>query len=129
MKNWVQFRVARPTDKFEEVINFYETGLGLKRIGEFQNNEGYDGVMFGLPDVEYHLEFTRHVNGSPCPAPTKDNLLVFYMPDKDEIEKMTNRLNKIGYYEVEPENPYWKEKGTTIEDPDGWRIVLMNTDG
>ncbi|MBJ8031961.1 VOC family protein [Bacillus pseudomycoides] len=129
MKNWVQFRVARPTDKFEEVINFYEKGLGLKRIGEFQNHEGYDGVMFGLPDVEYHLEFTRHVNGSPCPAPTKDNLLVFYMPDKNEIEKITNRLNKIGYYEVEPENPYWKEKGTTIEDPDGWRIVLMNTDG
>lgn len=30
MKNWVQFRIARPTDKFEEVISFYETGLGLK---------------------------------------------------------------------------------------------------
>ncbi|MCM3736399.1 VOC family protein [Bacillus cytotoxicus] len=129
MKNWVQFRFARPTDKFEEVIQFYETGLGLKRIGEFYNHEGYDGVMFGLPDEEYHLEFTRHVNGSPCPAPTKDNLLVFYMPNKDEIEKIMNRLNKMSYYEVEPENPYWKEKGTTIEDPDGWRVVLMNTDG
>ncbi|PFD92534.1 hypothetical protein COE15_27020 [Bacillus cereus] len=129
MKNWVQFRFARPTDKFEEVINFYETGLGLKRIGEFENHEGYDGVMFGLPHEEYHLEFTRHVNGSPCPAPTKDNLLVFYMPNKDEIEKITNRLNKMNYHEVEPENPYWKEKGTTIEDPDGWRVVLMNTDG
>ncbi|MDC2866334.1 VOC family protein [Bacillus sp. BP-3] len=128
MKNWVQFRFARPTDKFEEVINFYETGLGLKRIGQFQNHEGYDGVMFGLPDEEYHLEFTRHVNGSPCPAPTKDNLLVFYMPNKDEIEKITNRLNKMNYYEVEPENPYWKEKGTTIEDPDGWRVVFMNID-
>ena len=22
MKNWVQFRIARPTDKFEEVISF-----------------------------------------------------------------------------------------------------------
>lgn len=126
MKNWVQFRIARPTDKFEEVISFYETGLGLKRIGEFHNHEGYDGVMFGLPDAEYHLEFTTHVNGSPCPAPTKDNLLVFYMPNKDEIEKIVNRLSNMGYHEVEPENPYWLEKGTTIEDPDGWRIVLMN---
>ncbi|MEH7281737.1 VOC family protein, partial [Bacillus toyonensis] len=53
MKNWVQFRIARPTDKFEEVISFYETGLGLKRIGEFHNHEGYDGVMFGLPGEEY----------------------------------------------------------------------------
>lgn len=31
----------------------------------------------------------------------------------------------MGYDEVESENPYWKEKGITIEDPDGWRIVLM----
>lgn len=129
MEKWVQFRIARPTDKFEEVIRFYEEGLGLKRIGEFHNHESYDGVMFGLPGVEYHLEFTRHVSGSPCPAPTKDNLLVFYMPDKFEIKKINNRLNAMGYFEVEPENPYWKEKGTTIEDPDGWRIVLMNTEG
>ncbi|MGF9963606.1 VOC family protein [Bacillus rhizoplanae] len=129
MKKWVQFRIARPTDKLEEVIKFYEEGLGLKRIGEFHNHEDYDGVMFGLPGVEYHLEFTRHMNGSPCPAPTKDNLLVFYFPDKSEIEKINHRLNTMGYYEVEPENPYWKEKGTTIEDPDGWRIVLMNTEG
>ncbi|MFJ8529573.1 VOC family protein [Bacillus sp. NPDC094106] len=125
MKNCVQLRIARPTDKFEEVITFYEEGLGLKRIGEFHNHEGYDGIMFGLPDAEYHLEFTRHMNGSPCPAPTKDNLLVFYMPNKAEIEKVHSRLHAMGYDEVEPENPYWKEKGITIEDPDGWRIVLM----
>ncbi|HDX9579203.1 TPA: VOC family protein [Bacillus pseudomycoides] len=129
MESWVQFRIARPTDKLEEVIRFYEEGLGLKRIGEFHNHEGYDGVMFGLPSVEYHLEFTRHVNGSPCPAPTKDNLLVFYMPDKDQIEKISRRLHAMGYYAVEPENPYWKEEGITIEDPDGWRLVLMNTEG
>ncbi|MBO1582826.1 MULTISPECIES: VOC family protein [Bacillus] len=126
MKNWVQLRIARPTDKFEEVIVFYEEGLGLKRIGEFHNHEGYDGVMFGLPDAEYHLEFTRHVDGSPCPAPTKDNLLVFYMTQRAEIEKVANRLHTMGHHEVEPENPYWKEKGITIEDPDGWRIVLMH---
>lgn len=81
--------------------------------------------MFGLPDTEYHLEFTRHHNGSPCPAPTKDNLLVFYFTNQSEIHKIAKRLHTLGYGEVEPENPYWKEKGITIEDPDGWRIVLM----
>ncbi len=35
----------------------------------------------------------------------------------------------MGYEEKESENPYWEEKGVTIEDPDGWRIVLMNTSG
>ena len=121
-----QVRIARPTDKFEEVIDFYENGLGLKRIGQFEGHRGYEGVIYGLPDVNYHLEFTRHMDGSPCPAPTKDNLLVFYITSKDEIVKVAERLHKMGYPEVEPENEYWKELGVTIADPDGWRIVLMN---
>ncbi|SES63457.1 Glyoxalase/Bleomycin resistance protein/Dioxygenase superfamily protein [Oceanobacillus limi] len=124
--NATQIRIARPTDKFEEVIDFYENGLGLARIGEFKGHRGYEGVIIGLPDVNYHLEFTRHIDGSPCPAPTKDNLLVFYIPDKAEIDIVSQRLSKMGYEEVEPENKYWEEEGITIEDPDGWRIVLMN---
>ncbi|WP_047980226.1 VOC family protein [Ornithinibacillus contaminans] len=121
----VQVRIARPTDKFEEVIDFYQNGLGLQQIEQF-NGGGYEGVIFGLPDVNYHLEFTRHMDGSPCPAPSKDNLLVFYITDKNEIETVSERLKNLGYPEVEPENGYWKELGITVEDPDGWRIVLMN---
>ncbi|SDK36816.1 VOC family protein [Sediminibacillus albus] len=124
-----QIRVARPTDKFDEVITFYEKGLGLEILTTFSGHRGYEGVVFGLPDAPYHLEFTRHVDGSPCPAPTKDNLLVFYIPNPDELEKVAGRLHHMGYGVVEPENQYWKEKGKTIEDPDGWRIVLVNTDG
>ena len=128
-KNWVQFRVVRPTYQLDAIIRFYGEGFGLKRVAGFQNHNGYDGVMFGLPDVEYHLEFTQHIDGSPCPAPTKENLLVFYMPDKSELETVKNRLYSMGYEEVEPENPYWNGKSVTIEDPDGWRIVLMNSSG
>jgi hypothetical protein len=121
-----QVRIARPTDNFEGVIDFYVHGLGLKQIQQFKGHRGYDGVIIGLPDVDYHLEFTRHIDGSPCPAPTKDNLLVFYITNKNEINRISERLNRMGYPEVEPENDYWKELGVTIEDPDGWRIVLMN---
>ncbi|WP_099157509.1 VOC family protein [Virgibacillus ndiopensis] len=124
-----QIRVARPTDKFEEVINFYENGVGLSRLTDFSHHDGYSGVIYGLPGTSYHLEFTKHVNGSPCPAPTEDNLLVFYIPDKDQITRIADRLFGMGYPEVEPENSYWEEKGITVEDPDGWRIVLMNTNG
>lgn len=124
-----QIRVARPTDQLKEVVDFYCNGLGLKKIGSFEDHEGYDGVMIGLPDSSYHLEFTQHKNGSQCLAPTKDNLLVLYIPDKKAIEEITNRLNTMGYPTVAPENPYWEKSGVTIEDPDGWRIVLMNTSG
>ncbi|MBP1949711.1 VOC family protein [Virgibacillus litoralis] len=124
-----QVRIARPTDKFDEVIDFYEKGLGLERLTDFANPDGYTGVILGLPNAGYHLEFTKHADGSPCPAPTEDNLLVFYIPEKSKIDHVANRLHSMGYPDVPPENDYWKEKGVTIEDPDGWRIVLMNTNG
>lgn len=125
----VQVRVARPTDQIEEMERFYCEGIGLKKIGSFTGHRGYTGLLIGLPDASYHLEFTQHIEGSPCPAPSKDNLLVFYMPNRQTIEQIAQRLNEMGYSEVAPENPYWEEKGVTIEDPDGWRVVLMNTNG
>lgn len=125
----MQVRIARPTDQIEELERFYCLGLGLKKLGSFTGHRGYDGLLIGLPDRSYHLEFTQHVSGSPCPAPSKDNLLVFYMPNQSDIDTIVQRLNDMGYPEVEPENPYWEEKGVTIADPDGWRIVLMNTNG
>ncbi|MBN9654428.1 VOC family protein [Halobacillus sp. GSS1] len=124
-----QIRMARPTDQFEKVIDFYESGLGLERLTDFSGHRGYEGVVYGLPGLPYHLEFTRHEAGSPCPAPTKDNLLVFYIENRNEVLNTAERLQDMGYKEVESENPYWKEKGITIEDPDGWRVVLMNTLG
>ena len=81
--------------------------------------------MLGLPGREYHLEFTQHVVGSPCPAPTKDNLLVFYIPDQTVLNAAVTRLQNMGYFPVPPENPYWNGKGHTFEDPDGWRVVLF----
>lgn len=125
----VQCRVARPTDRIVEIIQFYRDGLGLPVIASFKEHAGYDGVMFGLPSFDYHLEFTQHQAGSPCPAPTKDNLLVFYIPEKEAVEAIVARLAQLGFPVVEPENPYWAQHGATIEDPDGWRIVLQNTRG
>ncbi|BAZ11160.1 hypothetical protein NIES4071_29860 [Calothrix sp. NIES-4071] len=122
----VQFRIARPTDKLAKVVEFYENGLGLRKLYSFENHEGYDGVMLGLPDSQHHLEFTSHKDGSPCPAPTKDNLLVLYISTQEKVVEIKNRLAQMGYNEVEPENPYWKGKSVTIEDPDGWRVVLFN---
>ena len=124
-----QVRVARPTDRLEEVVRFYSEGLGLKILGSFQGHDGYSGYMLGLPGSDYHLEFTQHSAGSPCPAPTRDNLLVLYINDKAAIDRIVARLSAMGHSPVMAENPYWAEKGVMIEDPDGWRIVLMNSSG
>lgn len=127
--NAAQIRIARSTNRFEEVVDFYEKGIGLTRLSDFSSRDGYTGVIFGFPHSNYHLQFTKHIDGSPCPAPTKDNLFVFYIPEEREIEKVVARLQDMGYYEVSLENTDWKEKGIMIEDPDGWRVVLMNTRG
>lgn len=134
-ENWpedmpvAQVRVARPTARLHEVVRFYRDGLGLEEIGSFSGHAGYSGVMLGLPGRSYHLEFTEHEDETQCAAPTKDNLLVFYLPDAEAINRLAARLKAMGHESVPPENPYWKEKGLTFEDPEGWRIVLMNTGG
>lgn len=125
-----QVRIARPTDKLRELEQFYCQGVGLQKLGSFEGHCGYDGIMVGLPGFQYHLEFTQHERGSPCPAPSTDNLLVLYIPDPEATKVITDRLLALGYPEVAPENPYWKEKGAvTVADPDGWRLVLMPTAG
>ena len=124
-----QVRVARPTDQLEEVVRFYRDGMGLRVLGSFENHDGYDGVMLGLPGASYHLEFTRRAGGGPCPAPSRDNLLVLYVEDRAALLGRVERLRALGRDPVEPENPYWAGRGYTFEDPDGWRVVLMNTAG
>jgi uncharacterized glyoxalase superfamily protein PhnB len=54
---------------------------------------------------------------------------VFYIPDKEAIDRIAGNLEEMGYLPVEPENPYWARNGITVEDPDGWRVVLHNTAG
>ncbi|MHB1506117.1 MAG: VOC family protein [Sulfobacillus sp.] len=125
----VQVRIARPTSRLQDVLWFYESGLGLVRLGEFHDHAGYSGVMLGMPDTRYHLEFTERENGESYPPPSRDNLLVFYMPDRQAIKRIVDRLGGRGYTAVTAENPYWQDKGVTIEDPDGWRIVLMESPG
>lgn len=124
-----QVRIARPTDRLAEVVAFYRDGLGLPQLYAFTGHAGYDGVMLGLPGRSYHLEFTRHVAGSPCPAPSKDNLLVLYYPGEDDLRRVEQRLQALGCAPVPPENPYWLGKSVTYEDPDGWRVVLVRGRG
>ena len=122
----VQFRIARPTNQLEAIKKFYTEGLGLTVIGEFKGHQGYDGIMIGLPDKIHHLEFTQTVHDTEILTPTKENLLVFYYDNSEDYDEAIERLKKLNYIPVKPENPYWEGKSETYEDPDKWRIVLYN---
>lgn len=126
MKAETTVRCARPTDRLEEVVRFYTEGLGLTVLGSFQDHEGFDGVMVGVAGATVHLEFTSKHGDVAGRAPTKDNLLAFYLPDSDEWRQAINRMEAAGYQAVRSFNPYWDRAGRTFEDPDGYRVVLQN---
>lgn len=106
----VQFRIARPTHNLKEIVKFYHEALVLDILGHFED----------------HLEFTQHIDKTPLPEPTKENLLVFYYDSPEEYQKANDRMRYMGILPVAPENPYWIGKGETYEDPDRWRVVLFN---
>ena len=119
-------RVARPTDDLEAVVRFYRDGLGLDLLYEFRDHGGFDGVMLGRKGAGYHLEFTRKAGHKAGKAPTEDNLLVFYLPDRVAWQASVDRLLGRGHRPVASFNPYWDNHGKTFADPDGYRVVLQN---
>lgn len=121
-----QVRIARPTDQLDVVVGFYRDALGLPELDRFAGHAGYRGVLLGLPGHDHHLEFTEHEAGSPGPAPTRDNLLALSFDGPARVHEVAARLARWGQAAVPPENPYWAEHGAvTVEDPDGWRVVLV----
>ena len=119
-------RIARPTDRLDIVVRFYEEGLGLLRLGAFQDHDGFDGVMLGVPGAPYHLEFTRNRMHRAGRAPTPEHLLVLYLPDRLEWQEAVDRMVAAGHTPVASFNPYWDRSGRTFEDPDGYRVVLQH---
>ena len=126
MKVNTTLRVARPTDRLDEVLRFYRDGLGLTTVGSFEDHDGFDGFMLGIPGAYYHLEFTRKRGHTAGLAPTPDNLLVFYLPDETEWQAAVDRMFANGYEPTASFNPYWDRSGRTFEDPDGYRVVIQN---
>ncbi len=121
-------RVARPTNNLKRVAKMYVEGLGFEVLADFWDHAGFSGIILGHPHQTYHLEFTSqrgHVVGK---APTKDHLLVFYIPEAEAWEATCAAMLKAEFAPVPSYNPYWDGAGQTFEDCDGYRVVLQNRD-
>lgn len=117
-------RVARPTNSIEALLPFYRDGLGLEVLYQFEDHNGFDGVMLGQRGCPYHFEFTHHRGHTVAGAPSQDNLLVLYLPDSSEWQHAVARMQQEGFAPVSSYNPYWDQHGVTFEDADGYRVVL-----
>jgi len=121
-------RVARPTDRLDEITNMYISGLGFQLIGSFKDHDGFDGSIIGHPHHTYHLEFTSHRGTKVGNSPTKDNLLIFYIPNTTEWTVNCQAMQKAGFKHVQSYNSFWDSSGKTFEDLDGYRVVLQNSE-
>lgn len=120
-------RIARPVSDLLKAQIMYCQGLNLCVIGSFANHEGFDGVMVGLPGSGFHFEFTHCSTRPVVPAPTPEDLTVFYIPALADWKSTCATVLAAGFKRVASFNPYWDVLGRTYADPDGYRIVLHNT--
>jgi catechol 2,3-dioxygenase-like lactoylglutathione lyase family enzyme len=117
----LQLRVARHTQRLDELVRFYRDGLGLPEIGRFEGHDGYDGVFLAVPGTDAHIEFTSGGQHAP-PASNPESLLVFYLGSEDAVAQTCARVDGDP---VQPANPYWRRNGVTLIDPDGFQVVLV----
>ena len=121
-------RIARPVSDLTKSTGLYCQGLGLRILASFKDSDGFDGVMLGVPDSGYHFEFTCCRTHPVAPSPTAEDLIVLYIPLEAEWEARCASMSAAGFIQVPSFNPYWDLSGRTYEDPDGYRVVLQQTE-
>ncbi|MFE6689759.1 VOC family protein [Streptomyces sp. NPDC057743] len=121
-------RVARPSGDLSAAGRFWRDGLGLRELHRHTAHEGeHSLLMLGWPDATWHLELTLDPTGTLRPTPTPDDLLVLYL-DGPVPDDLVARLERRGGTRVPAHNAYWDAWGVTIEDPDGYCLVLCTRD-
>jgi len=120
----MKLRIARHTDRLDELVAFYRDRVGLPEIGRFKDHDGYDGVFLEIPGTGAHLELTTG-GAHRAPEPHPESLLVLYFDSQAEIDAIAER---IGQAPVVPANPYWLANARAYADPDGFQLLLaLNT--
>ena len=115
-------RIARPTRSLAAASPFWEQGLGMQVLWRSAPGE-HRLLMLGWPEAAWHLELVEDTEVEP--SPTEEDLLVLYLDrpvDDDDVQ----RLVDAGGRRVTSRNPYWEQWGVTVEDPDGYRLVLSS---
>ena len=124
--SFVHMRIARPVASLEVASRMYIRGLGLKKIADFTDHDGFSGVMLGREGLQWHMELTLCHHHPVKPAPTEEDLLVLYYPEREEWEQVCSNMLSAGFEAVQAFNPYWDANGRTFVDADGYRVVIQN---
>lgn len=116
-------RIARPSRDLAAAERFWTHGLGLQVLWRaVPSGDGEHALlMVGWQQAGWHLELVGDEDVSP--SPTEEDLLVLYF-DGPVPDALVQEVCQAGGRRVQSRNPYWDDWGVTIEDPDGYRLVL-----
>ena len=117
----MQLRVARHTERLDELVRFYRDGLGLVEVGGFSDHDGYDGVFLEVPGT-----------GPTSSSRRAARIAVrFRTPSRCWFCIWATRTRS------RPSSPAWASSrsppptrtgtstGPRSPDPDGFRVVLV----
>jgi catechol 2,3-dioxygenase-like lactoylglutathione lyase family enzyme len=121
----VKLRVARHTDDLEKIKAFYTDILEFEVLGSFENHDNYDGIFIGIPNLDWHFEFTKS-NKKVNHFTDEDDILVLYPETVLNYNTLINNLITNNISIITSINPYWNKNGKMILDPDGFRIIISN---
>ena len=103
----VHLRIARSSGDLVAAERFYVDGLGFEVLqrGHGTSTGERNLLMVGLPSAAWHLELIHDTARAVDPA-------------------RITCIERAGGKRVPAHNPWWDQIGVTIEDPDGYRLVL-----
>ena len=120
-------RIARPTRELATIERFWVGGVGLDVL--WRNDHLSEGkhrlLMVGVPGAAWHLEIVDDPQAAEQSRPGPEDLLVLYLGERPEPAWL-DRIREHGGTVVPARNPYWDQWGVTVEDPDGYLLVLSH---
>jgi catechol 2,3-dioxygenase-like lactoylglutathione lyase family enzyme len=122
-------RVARPSGDLAAAEAFWIQGVGLEvlwRTDRVAEGE-HELLIVGLPEAPWHLELVHDPRALAANPPGPEDLLVIYRGEPlgpDELARATSHGGAV----VPARNAYWNKYGVTIQDPDGYLLVLSHRD-
>jgi GNAT superfamily N-acetyltransferase len=121
-------RFARSTRRLPETSRFYREIVGLPPLTEFHDHDGYDGVVFALPDRSIQLELVTPPHSPASEQTDRENALVIYLADPAAAAAVRARLRSAHLETLASDNPYWTRRGAFgAVDPDGRPVLFVPT--
>lgn len=116
--------IVRLVSELDIIVSMYCVGLGFELFGSFIDYEGFSGIMFGVFEVGWYLEFIYCCYYFVIFLSGDEDLLVLYYLQQVVWEVQCVVMDVVGFLCVMVFNFYWEVNGVIFVDWDGYCMVL-----